>query len=168
MTICPLTRFTQGTCCDKPSHATNAGSEQYKTAIKQNLATVGRNIREILSANNIRKHRSLNTTTTILDVPDEVAWESDGALLTDSAYTATLQAIISESATLLYKRALPTPGHPPAKRLHSDPGASSDTRRHTRRLKSDPTPSRHSDRSEQSPERCVRIRNKGGVYQYRY
>ena len=165
VTLTPTPQFMQGPCCQNPAHATNAGAGPYAAEIKQNLATVGRNIREVLSANNIRKHRTLNTTSTILDVPREVAWDSQGGKLSNSAYKAVLTAVISESAALLHKRALPAPKKPPAKRHHSDQGPAAEEARPHRRHESEPSPYR---RSENSPERRVSFRDEPEGYRYRY
>ncbi len=116
--ITPIPRFVTGPFCTKPTHATNAGTQAYKDSIKPNLAGVGRSIREICSAQNIKKIRVLNVTATIMDMPLEAAWA--GIEVTSSAYTAMLRAILSESSAMIQKRPLPTPKRPAPKRHHSE------------------------------------------------
>ncbi len=73
VTLTLVLRFVSGPCCKNSAHATTAGTETYKNEWGFNLATVGRHIREIFSANKLKKHITLNTSTTVLDVPAEVA-----------------------------------------------------------------------------------------------
>ncbi len=168
VTLNPLPQFANKPCCENPAHATNAGTDAYKSTLKQNLATVGHIIREVISAKNIRKHRTLNTTSTTLDVPSEAAWGSTGTRLTEKAFRATLHAVLSESTALIQKRALPVAGRPPAKRLHSDPGPSGADRPLNRRRESEPEPPRPQNSRENSPERHVTFRRDTDSNRYRY
>ena len=125
--ITPMPRFISGPCCEKATHATNAGSAEYQESLKQNISSIGRYIREIAGANNIRKLRVLNVTSTVLDV--QKADAQGGHADSPGTYTAVLNAILAESAAHMFKRPLPTPKRPPPKRHHSDQAANIDIHR---------------------------------------
>ncbi len=119
LSVAPLPAYTQGPCCANKTHAVNAGSSDFKSSVWSGISNVTRTIKETLNANGVRRHRILNVTSSIMEMPVTVAW-ADGKATAD-AYSIILDSLILESDTVTSKRAIPAMRRPEAKRHHSEP-----------------------------------------------
>ncbi len=123
------------------------------------ISTITRTIKDTLNSNGVRRHRILNVTSSIMEMPETVAWSAGKA--TADAYSVILDTLISEADSVTSKRAIPAMRRPDAKRHHSEPDQyrhrDSDQEYATARGRhhSQPYPSRqpeHSDWDDRSSE----------------
>ncbi len=102
--LAPLPRYVSGPCCRDPAHCTNISSSSYRDTLKKDLANTARYIRDVINNNGIRRHRVINLTNTLMDVPIEVAWEKNPLNPTRKGYKTILDVVLAEAGPILAKK----------------------------------------------------------------
>ena len=136
----PLPEFSAGPCCDMYQHATNAGKNDFVSLLRTCLGQVWKGLKDFADNEHLAKTRAVNAAATVIDVLKEVVWR--GSKLTNAAYKAVFDCILTEAENIRGKR--PRPYQPEGdKRRRSGPERTlieTDRRRHASEGSS-----RHSD-----------------------
>ncbi len=101
--IAPLLYYIREPCCPNERHATNSGSPAFAGSLPAELAKTTRQLKELLNANGLRRHRVLNVSSTIMAMQLDQAWSDHTTVPTETALKALLKAINGEAKSIIKK-----------------------------------------------------------------